>query len=109
MSCSAGVRTLAIGTDRRCLAHLQDVVRYRLLDSAPCQFGCRSDTGSRYKRVGKKLYLKLGLVVLDEFVDRKEVDRVKLVIHRGACLHFYTGVTAVVPDQISHRSMPGFE
>lgn len=60
-------------------------------------------------RVGKKMYLKLGLVVLDEFVYRKEIDGVKLVIHRGACVHFYTGVTVVAPDQITNRSMPQFE
>ena len=52
------------------------------------------------------MYLKLGLVVLDEFVNGKKIDGVKLIIHRAPAYAFtYTGVTVVAPDQISHRSV----
>ena len=54
----------------------------------------------------ERMYLKLGLVVLDEFVDGEEIDGVKLVIHRtSACPFTHTGVTVVAPDQIIHKSV----
>lgn len=57
-----------------------------------------------------KTYLKLGLVVLDKFIDRKEIDGVKLVIHRApVCTSTYTAVSVVAPDQIMTRNWQWFE
>lgn len=80
MGCSAGVRSLAVGTDRSCLAHLQSVERHRALECVfmMCFVPAWVPGGVRQHI---QVYLKLGLVVLNEFVDGKEIDGIEFVVH----------------------------